>query len=102
MKVLMEKRWNKNYFSEEIIALLEVYNRYFWSGTLMLLVTFKWIKKPACKTLKFLPIPQTFPMTAFILKIIMLKKDTYKPQISLWFPYIKKLKKDTYKPQIFL
>ena len=41
MKVLMEKRWNKNYFSEEIIALLEVYNRYFWSGTLMLLVTFK-------------------------------------------------------------
>ena len=42
-------------------------------GTL-LLVTFKQIKKAYLQTLKVLPIPQTFPMTSFILKNNYVKK----------------------------
>ena len=59
----------------------EVYNRNFWDT--LFIYNFQINKKAYLQTLKFLPIPQTFPMTPFILKIIMLKKDTYKPQTPL-------------------
>ena len=70
---------------------LEVYNRYFWH--ILFICSFQINKKAYLQTLKFLPIPQTFPMTPFILKIIMLKKDTYKPQTSLWLLLYQKLKR---------
>ena len=50
----------------------EVYNRYFWH--ILFIQNCKINKKAYPQTLKFLPIPQTFPMTPFILKIDHVKK----------------------------